>query len=323
MIKRLFRCNNRLIKNTTFNIYNCNHNYNNSYLISKRGFCNNSTAINKNDIIVKEISLNKDNEDVANINSENEDIVCSSEKCGITFRVPSKLRGRKGYCPSCAHEMIFTRYTSNYKNILRKRREKYLNTLAEESKTTYSFDPIKNKPFGLSVVLEDCRSLHNVGSIFRTSDGSGFSHIYLCGLTGTPLNTQVTKSSLGSEEMVEWSFSNDSLGVVKKLKEHNVLIIGIEQTSNSVPLLSSLEYIEKMALNNNMENNMDNNKYRPICVVMGNEIAGISEHVINECDIICELPMLGNKNSLNVSITFGIVSYILSHHFKSLAFSKK
>ncbi|KAN0004676.1 hypothetical protein ACTFIU_001914 [Dictyostelium citrinum] len=293
---------------------------------NKENIVNNNKNDFKNDNnIQKKIEIKiKDEED--DLVEENEDIECTSEKCGLIFKVPTKLRGKEGHCPKCSNLMLFKKHTSNYKRILKKRRERYMNTLNEEIKTIKSFDPIKNKPWGLSVILEDCRSLHNVGSVFRTSDGAGFNHIYLCGLTGHPPNDQISKSSLGSEDMVNWSFSNDTISVIKKLKELNVKIIGIEQTPNSVSLLNSLDKIKNLALISPSLSESNNNNYdcfHPITIIMGNEVAGMSDEAIELCDLVCELPMMGNKRSLNVSITYGIVSYFLSHHFKSLVKNKE
>ncbi|KAM9971972.1 hypothetical protein ACTFIW_011962 [Dictyostelium discoideum] len=297
-----------------------NHNNNNNNIEINNEFNNN---------FQKKIEKIKDEEEEVD---ENQDMECTSEKCGLIFKIPNKLRGKEGYCPKCSNVMIFKKHASKYKKILKKRRELYSNTLHQETKTIKSFDPIKNKPFGLSVLLEDCRSLHNVGSVFRTSDGAGFNHIYLCGLTGHPPNDQISKLSLGSEDMVNWSVSNDSISVIKKLKELNVKIIGIEQTPNSVSLLNSIDKIKNLALissssSSSLENNNTNNnneeEYHPIAIIMGNEIAGMSNEAIELCDLVCELPMMGNKKSLNVSITYGIVSYFLSHHFKSLVENKE
>ncbi|KAF2074693.1 hypothetical protein CYY_004007 [Polysphondylium violaceum] len=250
-----------------------------------------------------------------NLIDTQEEIHCTDPACSTIFRVPSKLRGKYGYCPACSNKTYFKKHSSNYKLLLTKKREQYQNELNDQMKLKNTIDLDKNPPKGLNVLLEDCRSLPNVGSIFRTSDGAGFSHIYLTGITGTPPKPEISKTALGAEDMVPWSFTYDSLDCIKQLKSKNVLIIGIEQTPTSCSIFNSIEKIKQLVEQQEREQ-------RPICVVMGNEVAGLADNIIKECDLICELPMNGHKRSLNVSIAFGIVSYILSFHFPKLVLDK-
>ena len=140
------------------------------------------------------------------------------------------------------------------------------------------------------VVLENIRSLHNVGAIFRTSDAVLVKKLYLCGITGTPPRPQIAKTALGAEELVPWEYQEDSVEVVRKLKKEGVKIVAVELAHNSV--------------------NLHQAKFDfPVCFIFGHEVEGISDLLMAEVDLSIELPMLGRANSLNVSVCFGIVMY--------------
>lgn len=144
------------------------------------------------------------------------------------------------------------------------------------------------------VVLNNIRSLYNVGSIFRTADGAGVEKIWICGITGHPPNNQITKTALGAEEHVAWEYREDISSLLEELKAKNYQIVLLEQTQESC----SYECIDLKA---------------PVCLVMGNEIEGVSLDVLRFCDEAIEIEMAGIKNSLNVSVAFGIIAY----HFRS------
>eukprot|EP01132_Coremiostelium_polycephalum_P002183 gene2183-2686_t len=219
---------------------------------------------------------------------------------------------------------------SNYRKRLYKLREQYREQLNEETKSMKQLDLDKCPPKGLNVMLEDCRSLQNVGNVFRTCDGAGFSHIYLTGITGTPPKVEISKTALGSEEVVDWSYSINSLDCIKQLKQRNCKIIGIEQTENSKSLFNSLDQIKELInykdVNEEEEEEEEEivggNNNNSICFIMGNEITGISKEVLDECDLVCDLPMRGIKNSLNISVAFGIVAYISSNKFLNLVLDR-
>lgn len=149
------------------------------------------------------------------------------------------------------------------------------------------------------VVLDNIRSKHNVGSIFRTADGAGFKKIYMCGITPGPLdkfgkeNTGLTKVSLGAEKVIEWEMNCDIVEVVEKYKEDGFVIVVLEQVENSV----SYEEIE-----------LSNKNF---VLVLGAETVGVSDEVLGLADHIIEIPMRGDKKSLNVSVAFGVVAYFL------------
>ncbi|MBP9836743.1 MAG: TrmH family RNA methyltransferase [Candidatus Pacebacteria bacterium] len=146
------------------------------------------------------------------------------------------------------------------------------------------------------VILHDIRSHYNVGAIFRTSDGAGVSKIYLTGYTPAPEDrfgrqvAEISKTALGAEKFVAWEKNEDILAVVQKLKTEGVTVVAVEQSNNSV-MLNDFVVPEKVAY------------------MFGSETAGVPPEVLAEVDIILELPMLGQKESLNVSVTAGIVLF--------------
>ena len=146
------------------------------------------------------------------------------------------------------------------------------------------------------VILHNIRSSHNVGAIFRTSEGAGVAKIFLTGYTPAPQDrfgrpvAEITKTSLGASEMVEWEQSAEITPVLEKLKNEGVVIVAIEQAEKSISLFDFLPP-EKVAY------------------IFGNEITGITPDVLTECDSVVEIPMQGQKESLNVSTTAGIVLF--------------
>lgn len=146
------------------------------------------------------------------------------------------------------------------------------------------------------VIAEDIRSLHNVGSIFRTSDGASISKLYLTGYTPTPPRPEIEKAALGSTESVEWEYVFDSAELVHNLKIQGYTIVALEQTDKSVSYREA-EFSF------------------PICLVIGNEKEGVSQKVIDLADMVVDLPMLGSKQSLNVSVAYGIMIYQLIDAF--------
>lgn len=144
------------------------------------------------------------------------------------------------------------------------------------------------------VVLNNIRSLHNVGSIFRTADGAGVEKIWLCGCTGYPPQGGIAKTALGAEEHVVWEYQEDVRSCLKSLKAQGYQIVLLEQAEGSV---AHDRFMPQ----------------QPVCLVLGNEITGVADDLLNLCDAAIEIEMAGIKNSLNVAIAFGIVAY----HFRS------
>jgi len=145
----------------------------------------------------------------------------------------------------------------------------------------------------LTVVLDNVRSLNNIGSIFRTSDAFRVEHIALCGITATPPHREIHKTALGAEESVEWSYHEDTVECVRELKERGYCVYAVEQVDDSV----------KLGMRNE-ELGMDG---RPVAIVLGNEIEGVQEGVLPLCDGCLEIPQFGTKHSLNVSCAGAIV----------------
>ncbi|CAN5323713.1 hypothetical protein BH10CYA1_BH10CYA1_29670 [soil metagenome] len=152
----------------------------------------------------------------------------------------------------------------------------------------------------LSVLVEDVRSLWNVGSIFRTADGAGFHELHLSGITGCPPRKEIAKTSLGAEDHLSWKYYLSAVDVIPQLKADGVLIVGLERNSESIDLKRALEQSRLRT---------------PLCLVVGNEVTGLSVESLQMCDVVCHLPMRGFKESLNVAVAFGIASYLLSSSF--------
>ena len=152
-----------------------------------------------------------------------------------------------------------------------------------------TFKSIKKTP--LIIILDDIRSLNNIGSIFRTCDAFKIEKIYLCGITATPPNRKITKTAIGATESVDWEYYENINDLVSELKNNGTMIWAVEQTENS-KILSKMEKI-------------DGNKKHAL--VFGNEINGVKQNVINGCNNVIEINQYGTKHSLNVSIAAGIV----------------
>lgn len=142
----------------------------------------------------------------------------------------------------------------------------------------------------LVVVLDDVRSLHNVGSVFRSSDAFRVEAIYLCGITAVPPQPEIHKTALGAEDTVAWKYFKDTLDAVSELKENGYMVYSVEQVEGST-LLNKLTLDEQK-------------KY---AVILGNEVKGVKQEVVNASDGCIEIPQFGTKHSLNVSVTAGIV----------------
>ncbi|HNP31999.1 MAG TPA: RNA methyltransferase [Flavobacterium sp.] len=161
-----------------------------------------------------------------------------------------------------------------------------------ERKSIEDFKEAKKTP--LIIVLDDIRSLHNIGSVFRTSDAFLIEKIYLCGITAVPPNKEIHKTALGATETVSWEYQKDVLSVIENLKTDNVSVYAIEQVENAI-FLQNFK-VEK------------NKKY---ALVFGNEVFGVSQKAVELCDGTIEIPQLGTKHSLNVSVSAGIVVWDL------------
>lgn len=147
----------------------------------------------------------------------------------------------------------------------------------------------------LIVILPNIRSGHNVGAIFRTADGAGIDKLYLTGYTPCPPHVQVDKVSLGAEKWVPWEYRKQAGRLLSELKKMGYNIVALEQTKNSQDLFSW-------------------KPKSPVALVLGNEKTGVPRSLLRYCDMAIEIPMLGKKNSLNVSVAAGVAMYYISHN---------
>ena len=144
-------------------------------------------------------------------------------------------------------------------------------------------------------LLDNVRSAWNVGSILRTADGVGMKHIHLCGITSTPDNPKVTKTSLGAELSVPWSHYPNGVEAVINLKEQGYRLWGLEEDDRSIPLPEVMNKIDSS----------------PIVLIVGNEKFGVDPDILELCDLCIYIPMIGKKRSYNAAVAFGIAAYFL------------
>ena len=149
----------------------------------------------------------------------------------------------------------------------------------------------------LSALLDNIRSVHNVGSMFRTADGAGLGHLYLCGITATPAQLKLGKTALGAQDNVPWSYGLNGLDMCMSLKEKGHRLWAVEDTEAAEPFFSA-----DLSTGD-----------QQIVIVVGNERAGVDPGILSLCDRQLYLPMAGHKHSLNVAVVFGIVSYHLRY----------
>jgi tRNA G18 (ribose-2'-O)-methylase SpoU len=161
-----------------------------------------------------------------------------------------------------------------------------------ERKSIEAFKQSEKTP--LILVLDDIRSLHNIGSVFRTADAFLIEKIYLCGITATPPNKEIHKTALGATETVAWEHQENVLEVIEKLKKENVMTLAIEQVESAIFL-----------------QNFEVEKEKKYALVFGNEVYGVSQEAVALCDGSIEIPQLGTKHSLNISVSAGIVVWDL------------
>lgn len=163
-----------------------------------------------------------------------------------------------------------------------------LNVLEMNRLTVEEFKAARKLP--LVVVLDNVRSLHNVGSVFRSCDAFRIEAVYLCGITATPPSAEIHKTALGAEDSVSWKYYESTLDAVEELKQQGYFVYSIEQVEGS-------ENMAKISLDAS----------KRYAVVLGNEVKGVEQAVVNASGSCLEIPQLGTKHSLNVSVTAGIV----------------
>jgi tRNA G18 (ribose-2'-O)-methylase SpoU len=146
----------------------------------------------------------------------------------------------------------------------------------------------------LSLILDDIRSMANIGSVFRTADAFRVEHMYLCGITATPPHREIHKTALGATESVEWSHEKDVISLIERLKEEHFSIVALEQADHSVSLEKFIPSTEKK-----------------LALVFGNEIKGVKEEIVQMADSVIEIPQFGTKHSFNIAVSAGIVIWDL------------
>jgi tRNA G18 (ribose-2'-O)-methylase SpoU len=169
--------------------------------------------------------------------------------------------------------------------------------IASKRLTLEVIPEVKRIPiFGL---LDNIRSLYNVGSMFRTSDGALISKLYLCGYTPHPPRKEIDKTALGSTRSVPWEYQADPLAAVRSVKSQGAKVCVLEHTTKSIPYY-----------------NIGKEDF-PLCLVIGNEITGVSSQIVDAADIAIEIPMYGTKQSLNAAVAYGIALFDLVRIWKS------
>ncbi|MFN3968053.1 RNA methyltransferase [Flavobacterium sp.] len=157
-----------------------------------------------------------------------------------------------------------------------------------ERKSVADFKEAEKTP--ISIILDDIRSLHNIGSVFRTADAFLIEKIYLCGITAIPPHKEIHKTALGATETVTWEYQKEVTAVIAKLKNEGIQVFAIEQVENAVFL-----------------QNFKVDSSKRYALVFGNEVYGVSQKAIELCDGSIEIPQIGTKHSLNISVSAGIV----------------
>lgn len=203
---------------------------------------------------------------------------CTNQKCNFRFPAPNNS-GIGVHCPKCKSETLIIHEIN-----LNHEKQHENNGLQHVNK--------------LCIVLDNIRSTFNVGAIFRSADGVGIKKIHLCGITPSPTNPKVHKTSLGSEFTVNYENHPNSVSLIKSMKENGYIIWALEKTSISQSIFNYK--ISEFS--------------KPTILVVGNEITGVDPDVLKLCDAHLHIPMVGIKNSLNVAIAFGIAVYSLTEN---------
>lgn len=152
----------------------------------------------------------------------------------------------------------------------------------------------------LALIAHDIRSVHNVGSLFRTADAAGVERIFLCGITPSPMDRfnavrpDFAKVALGAEKFVRWESAKTTAGAIKKMKAEGYEILALEQSKRSIPYSEAARKVRANAR---------------AAIVVGNEVKGLSPSILRSADRILEIPMMGKKESLNVAVAFGVVAF--------------
>lgn len=201
---------------------------------------------------------------------------CVNTACNLRMPIDLDLYSGK-FCPACGEPLRIVSDSQAFKSSPEK------NVKAKRE---------------LVVILDNIRSAHNVGAIFRTADGAGAKKLFLCGITPTPGRaTGIEKTALGAEAHLPWEYHSNALSLVEKLKLEGLNLIALERTASSLPIYDFCP---------------DPSDRRLLALIVGNEKAGVDPGIIALCEYVLALPMMGEKGSLNVAVAFGIAAYWLS-----------
>jgi 23S rRNA (guanosine2251-2'-O)-methyltransferase len=198
---------------------------------------------------------------------------CSNPLCRLRFPADFEKKADE-FCPLCGKPLEVLEYQE------------------------YSEYPINIHPLPsvqLECLVDNVRSIYNVGSIFRTSDGLGLNHIHLCGITPTPDNPKLAKTALGAEQSIGWSYHRNSLDVVSQAKLEGKIIFALESTGQSQSIFVAIKEIQN----------------NPVLLVVGNEVHGVDPEILSQSDKISHIPMFGKKESFNVATAFGIAAFLI------------
>ena len=175
--------------------------------------------------------------------------------------------------------------------------------LANEELGRIDLESFKNKEkTPIVVVLDNIRSLNNIGSVFRTADAMAIEAVYLCGITAQPPHREINKTALGATESVNWKYFEKTETAVSSLKEEGYTVLSIEQTEGSIYL-----------------NDFNVEKGQKLALVFGHEVYGVEQDIIDLSDAVIEIPQKGTKHSLNISVSAGVVLWDLSSKFERLS----
>src|SRR5579862_2068506 len=220
---------------------------------------------------------------------------CPNPKCKLVFEIGGEREGKNGPCPQCGQVITF-RSLAVLKEVERQQERLHAARLDRSSRVERVPETRPTHTARFSALLEDIRSLWNVGSMFRSADGAGFGKLYLCGITGCPPRKEIAKTSLGAEDVVEWEHAAGALDVLPALAASGVTILALAKTETSIPLRDALAREMIRA---------------PLCMLVGNEVSGVSAEALACAQQVCHLPMRGAKTSLNAAVAFGIAAYMV------------
>lgn len=210
-------------------------------------------------------------------NRKGEPVRCPAERCDAVFEVESRQLGRSVHCPACG-----VRLTARPLGVEARLAAQQERILGQPGL------PIPRLP--IAVLVDNVRSLWNVGSILRTADACGVREVVLSGITGAPPRVQISKTALGAERAVAWRYRADTGEALRELVAQGYIPVAVETTPRAVSI-ETLDWPSR------------------VCLVIGNEVAGVAPEVLEACPLHASIPMRGVKDSLNVAVAFGIVAH--------------